>query len=231
MEYSFLLLSGGIGSRMNVDKPKQYININGMPMIVYSLIAIKEIKEIKEIVVNYPKGEKKNLKRIINLSGINKKITFVKAGQTRQESVYKMLKCAQYENTIIHEAARPIVNQSTFVNLINTNFINCGYMNEIPFTVAPVDSISKTVTGTLDRNTLRNVLLPQKFNTKLLKNAHKVSKKNKKIFTEDACLFVENGNQFHFIEGDLDNIKITYEIDIMLAENILSIRENKQGKV
>ncbi len=228
MSYSFLLLSGGVGSRINIGKPKQYINLNGTPMIIYSLMALKNIKDIKELIVNYPKGEKKNLKKLIKLSGINKKIIFVQAGDTRQESVYKMLKKASCNHVIIHEAARPIVDKNTFVHLINSKFKNCGYMHEIPFTVAPVDPKTKLVTGFLERSNLRNVLLPQKFETKLLKKAHKNSKRNKKIFTEDACLFVDNGYKFHFIDGSDTNIKVTYKSDLILAENILSTNFNNE---
>ena len=222
MGFSCLLLSGGVGSRINIGKPKQYINLNGTPMIIYSLMAIKEIKEIKELIVNYPKGEKKNLKKFIKLSGIKIKTKFVKAGKTRQKSVYKMIKEVSYKNIIIHEAARPIVDKDTFKDLINAEFKNCGYMHEIPFTVAPVDSKTKLVTGSLKRDNLRNVLLPQKFETKLLKKAHKNSKKDSKIFTEDACLFVDNGYKFHFIDGSDTNIKVTYKSDLIMAENILS---------
>jgi len=228
MSYSFLLLSGGVGSRINIGKPKQYINLNGTPMIIYSLMAIKEIKEIKELIINYPKGEKKNLKKFIKLSGIDKKITFVKAGETRQESVNKMLKKVNYNNLIIHEAARPLVNKNTFLNLINAKFKNCGYMHEIPFTVAPVNPDTRLVTGSLKRDNLRNVLLPQKFQTQPLKKAHKKSIKNNKIFTEDACLFVENGYKFHFIDGSDTNIKVTYRSDLILAESILSTSFNNE---
>ena len=143
-EYSLILLSGGIGSRIGMGKPKQYINLNGIPMILYSLMAIKEIKEIKEIIVNYPKGEKKSLEKFIKLSAIDKRIIYVKAGKTRQESVYKMIKKAACENTIIHESARPLVARNTFSNLIDSEFKNCGYMHEIPFTVAPVNQKTKT---------------------------------------------------------------------------------------
>jgi len=228
MSYSFLLLSGGVGSRINIGKPKQYINLNGTPMIIYSLMAIKEIKEIKELIINYPKGEKKSLKKFIKLSGIDKKIIFVKAGDTRQESVNKMLKKASCNNLIIHEAARPLVDKNTFVNLINAEYKNCGYMHEIPFTVAPVDPDTRLVTGSLKRDNLRNVLLPQKFKTKPLKKAHKKSIKNKKIFTEDACLFVENGYKFNFIDGSDTNIKVTYRSDLILAESILSTSFNNE---
>jgi len=222
MNYSFLLLSGGVGSRINIGKPKQYVKLHGIPMIIYSLVAIKDLKQIKELIVNYPPNEKENMQRFVKSSDITIPVIYVPAGETRQDSVSKMLDKANYENVIIHESARPIVTEETFITLINSEFTNCGYMHEIPFTVAPVDPESRLVTGSLERKCLRNVLLPQKFETKTLKLAHKTSIDKGLFFTEDACLFVENGYKFHFIDGKDTNIKVTYKSDLILAETLLS---------
>ncbi len=227
-KYSLLLLSGGTGSRINIGKPKQYAELHGIPMIMYSIMAIKDIEEITELVVNYPKNEKKTLKKLIKLSSFDKKVIYVKAGNTRQESVFAMLKRIKTENVIIHEAARPIVDKSTFKNLMKSKYENCGYMHEIPFTVAPVDPKSKTVTGSLDRDKLRNVLLPQKFNTQKLKKAHKKALKENRVFTEDACLFVDSNEVFNFIDGSDKNIKVTYRSDLMQAESFLDSKYNDE---
>jgi 2-C-methyl-D-erythritol 4-phosphate cytidylyltransferase len=221
-KYSFILLSGGVGTRMMSIKPKQFIEINGVPIIQYSLQAIKNIQNIKEVIINYPIGEKSNVKSIVKSSGISCKVIYVKAGSTRQESVYKMIKKANYKNIIIHEAARPIVNESTFTNLIDSNFKNCGYMSKIPFTVVPVDNETSTVIGNLQRDSLRNVLLPQKFVLKDLLKAHIKASKNNEKYTEDSTLFIRNTDEkFYFIDADDRNIKITHPHDLRIVENIL----------
>ena len=227
-KYSLILLSGGVGSRINIGKPKQYALLHGIPMIMYSILAIKDIEEIDELILNYPDDGKKTLKRLIKSTGINKKVTYVKAGETRQESVYKMLKKVTNENVIIHESARPIVNKNTFINLINEKEKNCGYMVEIPFTVAPVNPKTKEVMGSLDRSKLRNVLLPQKFDLKSLKKAHSKALKNNLLYTEDACLFTEAGNKFYFIEGSDTNIKVTHRIDLISAESLLDANKKDE---
>lgn len=227
-KYSLLLLSGGVGSRINIGKPKQYAILHGIPMIMYSILAIKDIDTIDQVIINYPEKGKKMLKKLIKSTGIDKKIIYVKAGDTRQQSVYKMLKYTNTPNVIIHESARPIVNKSTFMDLINSKKKNCGYMSEIPFTVAPVDPESQLVTGSLERSKLRNVLLPQKFNTALLKKAHKKALKNNMHYTEDACLFTESGEKFYFIDSSDNNIKVTYRSDLILAESLLDTKNNNE---
>ncbi len=227
-KYSFLLLSGGVGSRINIGKPKQYAILHGIPMIMYSILAIKDIDAIDKVIINYPEKGKKMLKKLIKSTGIDKKIIYVKAGDTRQQSVYRMLKHASSSNVIIHEAARPIVDKSTFMDLINSKNKNCGYMAQIPFTVAPVDPETNLVTGSLERGKLRNVLLPQKFDTTMLKKAHKKALKNNMDYTEDACLFVESGEKFYFIDSSDTNIKVTYRSDLILAESLLGSKHSNE---
>lgn len=227
--YSLLLLSGGIGSRINIGKPKQFIQLNGIPMIVYSLLAIKDIDSICEVIINYPKKEKKQLNKFIKLSGISKKIKLVSAGKTRQSSVYKMLKKATSKHVIIHESARPLVSKKSFRILINEKNKNCGYMNEIPFTIIPVDNSKKIVTGSVNRDDFKNVQLPQKFNTKKLKKAHKIAHSKNLVFTEDSGLFVNNKEKFYFIDGDDRNIKITYKNDLIVAERLLKIDNDEEN--
>lgn len=229
-KYSLLLLSGGVGSRMNIDKPKQYVRLHGMPMMMYSLLAIKEIDAIDEVILNYPKKGKKRLQKLLKSSGLNKKVTYVSAGETRQESVYKMLKKVRNKQLILHETARPMVNETSFKALIATKAKNCGYMSEIPFTVAPVDPQTQEVTGSLERAKLRNVMLPQKFVTKSLRKAHNRALKKSLTYTEDAGMIVDAGKKFYFIEGDMKNIKVTYQSDIRIAESLLDVEKEHARK-
>lgn len=226
--YSFILLSGGVGTRMTSGRPKQFIEILGVPIIQYSLQAIKNIKCIKELVINYPIGEKKNIQAVVKSSGLSCHVIYVKAGKSRQESVYKMTKKANCKNIIIHESARPVVNQNTFTNLINSKFKNCGYMSKIPFTVVPVNTKDCTVVGNLERDNLRNVLLPQKFVLKDLLKAHTKALKSDTKYTEDSTLFICNTNEkFYFIDSDDSNIKITHPNDLQIVESILLGKNNE----
>ncbi|MFC4335119.1 IspD/TarI family cytidylyltransferase [Salininema proteolyticum] len=215
--HTLLLLNGGIGSRAAAGHPKQFIEIDGRPMAVYSLIAADAVEEITQIVFNYPPGFLEPTQRLVEDYAIRTPVVYVPAGSTRHESVAAMLPHAENSSVIIHESARPMIGADDFENLIEAEADNVGYMIPISFTVAPVDPDSTLVTGSLDRDRLRNVQLPQKFSKEDLLAAHAEAAAKGTQFTEDATLLAANGFKVGYIEGDDKNIKVTTPTDVKLV--------------
>lgn len=215
--HSLILLNGGIGSRIGADRPKQFLKINGIPILVYSLIAIDRVESIGEIIMNYPNGWRVKVEKLIADYAIKTPITLVDAGDTRHASVAAMLPHCTSDSVVIHEAARPLVTTNDFEQLIASPEDNISLMLEIPFTVAPVDPETSEVTGSLDRSRLRNVQLPQKFNKAALIDAHRQSAERGIVFTEDATLVATSGYRVVFIPGRDENFKVTTPTDIQLA--------------
>jgi 2-C-methyl-D-erythritol 4-phosphate cytidylyltransferase len=220
-QYTLLLLAGGQGRRIGGSQPKQFIELRGFPMILHTLLAIRTIDEITEVVVNYPPNARAELDRVIVVSGLKRAFRFTEAGRTRQDSVRRMLPLVSNEHVIIHEAARPMVSPATFEMLIDYPRVNAGYMLEVPFTVAPVDPETRRVVGALNRTKLRNVQLPQKFKVSELRQAHAHAEREGLNFTEDACLTVDAGFSFYFLDGEPRNIKITTLEDLVTAGLLL----------
>lgn len=220
--YSLLLLNGGIGRRVASDRPKQFIRVNAVPTIVYSLVAADRVDAISEIVVNYPAGWEDDTERLIREYAVQTPVRFVEAGETRQESVRKLVEAAANDKVLVHESARPLVTSEEFQRLIDAPYENVAYMLPIPFTVAPVDPEQRLVTGYLERDTLRNVQLPQKFDRAVLQGAHERAATTGTVFTEDATLVVVDGTPVHFIDGSDRNIKVTTKTDVQLAGFLLS---------
>jgi 2-C-methyl-D-erythritol 4-phosphate cytidylyltransferase len=220
--YSLALLNGGIGTRIAADRPKQFIRVNGIPAIVYSLVAADAVEEVTQIVVNFPPGWREDVERIVRDYAVKTPITYVEAGSSRQESVQKVLPACECDKVILHESARPLVTTADFRRLIAAPFDNVSFMLPIPFTVAPVDPQSGRVTGYLDRDTLRNVQLPQKFDKATLILAHEDAMTKSILFTEDATLCVLAGAEVRFIDGTERNIKITTRTDLRLAGFLLA---------
>jgi 2-C-methyl-D-erythritol 4-phosphate cytidylyltransferase len=94
-------------------------------------------------------------------------------------------------------------------------------MLPIAFTVAPVEPASRRVTGYLERDTLRNVQLPQKFSKAALVAAHDYAQRENVVFTEDATLCAVAGSEVFFIDGADRNFKVTTKTDVRLAGYLL----------
>ncbi|WP_188454988.1 IspD/TarI family cytidylyltransferase [Virgibacillus oceani] len=217
-DYTLILLSGGIGKRMQVNIPKQFLLLSGKPIFIHVLEKVDSIKEIKEIIIPCPKEFISKTLSIINDYGFSTPIHCVEGGETRQESVYKGLLETSYERVIIHEAVRPFVTKEEYKQLIQTKNESVIYGLDIPFTVLKG---STYVEGNLERNKLVNVQLPHKFNKKKLLYAHECARDDNMEFTEDASLY------FHYYQSDIlilkgseYNIKITKPIDRKIAEAI-----------
>jgi len=217
-KHTLILLNGGIGARVSAKVPKQLIKLNGIPMVIYSLVAADAVDDIDQIIINYPSGYLDVLKRVVDDYAIRKEIVYVPAGGTRQESVRLLLEHCLSEYVLIHESARPFVSKEDFEKIMGCNYKNVSFMTKIPFTVALVDLVNNNITGILDRELLRNVQLPQRYETRALFTSHENALKKKKVYTDDSTLCADFGISVNFIEGNSTNIKITNKEDIKTME-------------
>lgn len=217
--YTFILLSGGVGSRMHNSIPKQYMLLAGKPMIMHVLEKVNSLKAIARIIIVCADEYRSSISLMLEQYGITIPVEFAPAGKTRQASVLSGLKLVNTSNVIIHEAARPFVKVEDYQELIDEPVENAMIGSDIPFTVVLGHN---TVEGILDRSALVNVQLPQKFNTELLREAHLKAELEELSFTEDASLL------FHYcpeaaikiIRGKEYNIKVTTRFDMLTGEII-----------
>lgn len=219
--YSLILLNGGTGSRALTGRPKQFAEVHGRPLIAYALTAVESAPEIGHLVVNHPHGERATVEVLVDKYCPTTAATYVEAGGSRQDSVRLMLPHCRSEHVILHESARPMVDSVDISRLIAEPYDNVGYMRPIPFTVAPVDPVGRRVTGTLDRDLLRNVQLPQKFRVAELRAAHDAAFASGARFSEDATLCRSAGFDVRFLDGKDTNVKVTGPTDIRLVTLLL----------
>lgn len=216
--YSMILLSGGIGKRMQVHIPKQFLLLAGKPIFIHVLEKVDNVEDIDEIIIPCPMEFIDKTESIINDYGFTTPIRCVEGGRTRQESVYRGLLAARYEHVLIHEAVRPFVTNEDYRTLIAEDNESAIFGLEIPFTV--LEGRSK-VERNLQRDQLINVQLPHKFNRSKLLYAHECARQDGIEFTEDASLY------FHYFQSEITilkgseyNIKITKPVDRIIAEVI-----------
>ncbi|MBO4701114.1 MAG: 2-C-methyl-D-erythritol 4-phosphate cytidylyltransferase [Lachnospiraceae bacterium] len=219
MNYTLVLLSGGVGSRMQQSIPKQYMLLAGKPMIMHILDKVDKIEEIEKIIVVCAEEYRVSLNMMREQYGIKTPITYANAGESRQASVLSGLKMVETDNVIIHEAARPFVTVDDYKELIDCPLENAMIGLDIPFTVLKGHD---KVEGLLTRSELVNVQLPQKFNTKILLDAHKKAENEGMKFTEDASLLFYYNPEIpiKIIKGKDYNIKVTTRMDMLTGEII-----------
>ena len=206
--YTLVLLSGGSGTRMQNSVPKQYLLLAGKPVIMHTLEKVDRIDAIGQIVIVCTAQ-----------FGIRKKIVFAPAGPTRQASVMSGLSRVGTDDVIIHEAARPFVKTEDFEELIACPERNATFGLDIPFTVLKGH---EAVEGILTRSELFNVQLPQKFETGLLREAHRKALEEGTSFTEDASQVFHYFPQtrIRICQGKDYNVKLTTRIDMLVGEII-----------
>lgn len=229
MSVGIVVLAGGIGKRMQKPTPKQFILLGGKPIILHVLEKLEKVEEIDKVVICSPKEHIETMQKLIFNHNIQKNIICVEGGNTRQESTY--IGCQNLEDCetiLVHEAVRPFVSVEEFKALINEKEENAIYGSKIPFTVLEGEEY---IEGTLEREKLVNVQLPQKFNGPKLLSAHEMAAKEGKQFTEDASLYYEYNDKakIKILEGSLYNIKITTPVDLISCEQIY--KEFIVGKV
>lgn len=217
-----IYLANGTGIRAKLGFPKQFAYIGGKPLLVYGLEIFSRIKDIDRIIIPSTNTTNKKIEKIINDFEIKKCIT-VNGGNTRQESVYEGLKHVSSDFVLIGEAVRPFINGKFVKSIINTkgNVIPYMKLNSTPF--------NKKSGNILNRNDVVCVQTPQKYNTFDLIESHEIAIKEKIInCTDDLDLMKKVGicGEYTYIEGPIENIKITYPVDIEIADCLISARRS-----
>ena len=213
-----ILLSAGKSRRFKTHEVKQLIRLEGKPIFIHTIEKLFLHSKINRVILVVPPGDKNTYENILSEYNINNTTT-IEGGNTRQESVYKSLELVETESVLIHEAVRPTISLDLIQRLLeNQEEVAVVPVVDIPFTVSlGTDYMEET----LKRERLRNVQLPQLFNTEVITRAHHFAKENKINATEDSMLVFNIGMPVKFIEGEITNIKITYPIDILLTKAIL----------
>ena len=223
-DVSVIIAAAGSGSRMNSSIPKQYLDLDGAPILVNTVRAFCGIKGLCEIVVMCPEGDVRYCEQILweNLHactsgiGVFPKVMVREGGSTRQESVKKGLDAlmSPVEYVLVHDGARPFVSEAVIYGVIDA--LRGGAEAAVPC-VRPKSTI-RTAEKTLDRSALYEVQTPQGFKTGLLKEAFRKAASDGFKGTDEAGLVERLGCRIAVTEGDYSNIKITTQEDMPVQQ-------------
>ena len=231
-----IIFAGGSGQRMQSKTiPKQFLIINGKPIIIHTLQIFDDHPDIDAIVVSCKADWIDHLRQILTNFSIRKVVSIVPGGATGQASIRNGLLEAQKlfnDNSIvlIHDGVRPLIDSLTISN--NISAVKT-YGNAITITKA-----SETIGITDDQEVLAEIVrrqnaiicrAPQSFILKDICEAHeKAIQDGITDVTDSATLYRHYKKELHLVEGPVDNIKITTHKDFYSLKTLLDLREYNQ---
>ncbi|MCR5532940.1 MAG: 2-C-methyl-D-erythritol 4-phosphate cytidylyltransferase [Paludibacteraceae bacterium] len=230
-----IIFAGGTGKRMNtVSRPKQFIELNGKPVIIYTLEIFEHHPNIDGIVVVCLESWIDFLKTQLEKFHLSKVAAVVPGGASGQESIYNGLVSAKKiygENTavLIHDGVRPLISEQTITDNINTvtqygNCITCIPATET-FIVRQSDD-SLQIPARKDSLIAR---APQSFILRDILSAHEKARNEGHADFIDSCTMMSHyGYKMHTVIGPMENIKITTPTDFYVFRAMVELRENQQ---
>ena len=213
MQKVALIVAGGKGERMNADIPKQFLLLNGTPILMHTL---KQFSHFEEIVLVLPHSQFDYWQELCITYNFTQKHTLVAGGTTRFYSVKNGLEKIDENSVIaIHDGVRPLISTKLIDSLITKTKNGVGIIPIVPLK----DSIRK-VEGEnsthLDRSNLYKVQTPQCFLSTDIKEAY--TQEFSDTFTDDASVFEAKGGRITTLLGEEKNLKITTKEDLKIAE-------------
>jgi len=225
MKVTGIILAGGVGARMGSDLPKQFIKINGKPIILYSVETFIKNQSISEIIIVCNKDSIDILKSILEKAGLFEKIfKIIPGGRTRQESAKLGVEVVSSDTDIIilHDSSRPFVTDKLIEEVSSAAFMYEAATPVISVTDTIVTTKKDDFVGEIPlRETMKRVQTPQAFQYKTIRDAHNWAEENGyKNFTDDCGIIIKKGEQVKMVPGDEKNIKLTSSVDLVNAEYI-----------
>lgn len=227
-----VVLAGGIGSRMgNVEKPKQFMEVGGKPIIIHTIEKFVVNPEFEKIIVLSPKPWIKYTQDMVRKYIMDaSKIDVIEGGATRNDTIMNSIRHIeeQYgldDETVIvtHDSVRPFVTHRILEDNIRYAKEMGACDTVIPATDTIVESMdNQCITNIPDRSKMYQGQTPQSFKAKKLRDVFMALTEQEKQILTDACkILVLKGEKVHLVDGEVFNIKITYPYDLRVAESLL----------
>jgi len=230
-----IILAAGSGQRMGQDIPKQFLNVDNKPIIIYTLEAFQKHPNIDSIIVVCIDGWHDILKAYAKQFEINKLIAVVNGGKNGQESIKNgILKAEELfskeDNVLIHDGIRPMISEE----IISDNIAKCNLYGNAT-TVIPCaevmllsDESGLTSSKQVDRNTLKRTQTPQAFRLGDILSAHEEAKEKGITNSIASCaLYTMLGRKVYYSSGSEKNVKLTTPDDIEIFKALLHTKKDE----
>lgn len=218
-----IILASGTGSRYNTDIPKQFVKIAGKTVMEHTIEVFEAANDIDEIILVI-NPDYRHIAEDLLLKNSYKKITkLLNGGDTRKESSYIAISSIEESeaNVLIHDCARPFLSQRIIKDCVNALKEYDAVDVAIPLTDTILKVKDNFIESIPERSAYMNSQTPQCFRLSLIKKAHELSIQDN-TYTDDCSIIVKyNLADVFIVDGNIENFKITYPQDILIAESIL----------
>lgn len=224
MQVAALIAASGQGQRMGGEVKKQYVMLEGVPILARTLEIFTHHQVVNQIVVVVPPGETVFARDAIKSFCSLEKTIFVEGGKRRQDSVHLGLQevSPDVEMVCIHDGVRPFISAGLFDTVLEAALRWGAAVPVIPLTDTLKEiSISGMISRTVSRETVRRVQTPQIFRRDLIVEAYRKAQILGVEATDDAYLLEMLGEKICAVAGSPANIKITHPLDLIFAEALL----------
>lgn len=215
-----IIVAGGTGNRMNSDTPKQFMLLQGKPVLYYTLQTFLMAYEDLNIILVLPEEHVAAGQEIIDAFFDYQRIQITIGGRTRFHSVQNGLQLVNDECIIfVHDAVRCLISNE----LIHRCYDKAKDLGSAIPVIDSKDSvrlITESGNESIDRNIIKLVQTPQTFHSKILLPAYQIDFKDK--FTDEAAVVEAFGLKVELVEGEENNFKITCPVDLIIANQLLA---------
>ncbi|MCU0397875.1 MAG: 2-C-methyl-D-erythritol 4-phosphate cytidylyltransferase [Cyclobacteriaceae bacterium] len=224
-EYA-LIVAGGKGTRIKSVLPKQFLELDGLPILMHTINAFYRYSPSITIVLVLPEDDFSTWKNLCQKHEFRRPLTLQKGGESRFQSVRNGLDLIETDGLVaIHDGVRPLVSE----DIIGASFRLAAVHGSAVAAVRLKESIRMTDqdnTKSMDRSRFRLIQTPQTFRVSLIKQAYQI--KEDPSLTDDASVAERSGHIISLFEGSYENIKITTPEDLIVAEALMNARKKNK---
>jgi 2-C-methyl-D-erythritol 4-phosphate cytidylyltransferase len=222
-EYA-IIVAGGKGSRMNMEMPKQFLDLAGKPVLMHTIEAFFNYSPDISIILVLPSDQIDYWTSLCKERGFNIPFQIQCGGNTRFQSVKSGLNLINDDGLVaVHDGVRPMVTGEMIASSFNIASIHGTAVAAVQLKES-IRTIDKDGTYAVDRSKFRVIQTPQTFKVSLLKEAYKLEENES--MTDDASVAELAGHKISLFEGSYFNIKITTPEDLWVAEKLITYSKN-----
>lgn len=223
-EYA-LIVAGGKGTRIKSSLPKQFLELNGRPVLLHTIDAFLRYSKDISIILVLPEDDFKLWQSICEKYQFNHPVTVQKGGTSRFQSVRNGLNRIEGGGLVaIHDGVRPLVNTDTIATSFKLAVTNQSAVAAVSLKES-IRMMEENSTKAMDRSQFKLIQTPQTFQVSLIKKAYQMDEDS--TLTDDASVAERAGHPISLFEGSYENIKITTAEDLVVAEALMKARFNK----